>query len=33
MEMSYYSYEEKLWDQENIQGIIEIERAIELHDL
>lgn len=32
-EMSYYSYEEKLWDQESIQGIIEIERAIELHDL
>lgn len=32
-EMSLYSLEEQFWNKEDIQGIIEIERAIELHDL
>lgn len=32
-EMSLHSYDEQFWNEEKIQGIIEIERAIELHDL
>lgn len=32
-EMSLSSYDEQFWSKGNIQGIIEIERAIELHDL
>lgn len=32
-EISSYSCEEKIWQEENFQGIIDIERALELHDL
>lgn len=32
-EISSYSYDEQFWNEGNIQGIIGIERAIELHDL
>lgn len=32
-EILSYSNDEQIWNEKNIQGIIEIERALELHDL